>query len=257
MKIVCISDTHYLHAHTPVPNGDLLIHAGDVSTIGDLAEIVDFNRWLGTLPHPYKIVIAGNHDFYFEKEPQKAKELLTNAIYLNDSGIEIEGFKIWGSPISPQFHHWAFNRQRGAEIRQHWALIPADTDILITHCPPYGILDQTDTHQHEGCRDLLDIVQHQIQPCLHVFGHIHEAYGSLQIGRTLYVNASVVGLKGWIGKYEWARKLRRIAISAFQIIQQIRKKYFGTPPEKLHNKSLSKQHWQVVNKAIVVEIGAF
>jgi Icc-related predicted phosphoesterase len=194
MKIVCISDTHSLHNRMEIPDGDLLIHAGDVSSRGGMTEIADFNEWLGTLPHPHKVIIAGNHDFGFERYPKEAKALITNAKYLNDSGITIEGLKIWGSPIQPWFYDWAFNRQRGKDIRKHWDMIPPDTDILITHGPPFGILDDTDRGEKVGCEDLIDIIQTRVRPRLHVFGHIHEAYGQQQVKETLFVNASMVNL---------------------------------------------------------------
>jgi Icc-related predicted phosphoesterase len=195
MKIVCISDTHTLHKNMKIPDGDLLIHAGDVSSRGKLEEIIQFNDWLGTLPHRHKVMIAGNHDFYFESNPPHAKSLITNAVYLNDSGIEIEGIKIWGSPVQPWFYDWAFNRQRGEDIRKHWELIPTDTDILITHGPPYGILDETARGELVGCADLLEVIQQRVKPRLHIFGHIHEGYGKTAIGETLFVNPSMVNLQ--------------------------------------------------------------
>ncbi len=194
MKIVCISDTHSLHNRMEIPDGDLLIHAGDISSRGGLTEIADFNEWLGTLPHPHKVIIAGNHDFGFEHFPKEAKALITNAKYLNDSSVTIKGLKIWGSPIQPWFYDWAFNRKRGKDIRKHWKMIPTDTDILITHGPPYGILDDTDRGEKVGCADLIEIIQTRVRPRLHVFGHIHEAYGQKQVDETLFVNASMVNL---------------------------------------------------------------
>ena len=194
MKIVCISDTHSLHNRMEIPDGDLLIHAGDVSSRGGMSEIADFNEWLGKLPHLHKVIIAGNHDFGFERYPKESKALITNAKYLNDSGIAIKGLKIWGSPIQPWFYDWAFNRKRGKEIRKHWNMIPTDTDILITHGPPFGILDDTERGEKVGCADLMDIIQTRVKPRLHVFGHIHEAYGQQQVDDTLFVNASMVNL---------------------------------------------------------------
>ena len=150
---------------------------------------------MGSLPHRHKVVIAGNHDFFFEKYPKEAKRLITNAKYLNDSGILIEGLRIWGSPVQPWFYDWAFNRKRGKDIRKHWDLIPTTTDILITHGPPFGILDATDRGEKVGCEDLLDITQNRVRPKLHVFRHIHEAYGQHQVDDTLFVNASMVDLE--------------------------------------------------------------
>lgn len=218
MKIVCISDTHNLHKDLKIPDGDILIHAGDMTCVGGIDEIKEFNKWLGTLPHRHKIIIAGNHDLYFEEESFLAKALITNAIYLNDSGVEIEGLNIWGSPISPNYQSWAFNRERGEAIRKHWEMIPEDTHILITHCPPFGILDFNDKGKHEGCKDLLEIVQQKTKPYLHIFGHLHDAHGQVKIGDTTFVNASIVNT---IQYSKWIKIFRNVAINIFQILKKI------------------------------------
>src|SRR6185503_8511517 len=98
---VCLSDTHDLHDRIAVPEGDLLLHAGDATMHGARGQIADFDAWLGTLPHPHKVVIAGNHDFLFERDPAAARRLVTNAVYLEDSGVTIGGLRIWGSPWQP------------------------------------------------------------------------------------------------------------------------------------------------------------
>ena len=254
MKIICISDTHERHGNLTVPDGDMLIHAGDITSTGDKEDLIKFNNWLGNLPHKYKIVIAGNHDFYCEAHPEETRQILSNAIYLNDGGVLIEGFNIWGSPISPTFHHWAFMKNRGEEIRKHWEMIPENTNILITHCPPSGILDKTDSGKKEGCKDLLEIVQEKIKPRLHVFGHIHEAYGQMQIADTQYVNASVVGLNGFVGKSKLMKWLFKKAVSVYQIFKFVRKNIFKTPVEKLTPKSLAGLSWRVVNPAVVIDL---
>ena len=144
VRIICISDTHGQHAGLRLPDGDILIHAGDFMTYGNAPrEIIDFDAWLGRQPHAHKIVIAGNHDRLFESHPIPARALITNVIYLEDSGVEVEGLKFWGSPVQPPFNNWAFNVQRGAPIRRHWDKIPTDTDVLVTHGPPFGMLDQS------------------------------------------------------------------------------------------------------------------
>ncbi|MCU0389773.1 MAG: metallophosphatase domain-containing protein [Thermoflexibacter sp.] len=193
MKIVCISDTHGLHEQVSIPEGDILLHAGDISKRGKEHEVVNFNHWLATLPHPHKVMIAGNHDFIFEQNPTLAQSLITNAIYLNDSMIEINGLKIWGSPISPWFHDWAFNRKRGNEIKKHWDLIPAEIDILITHGPPFGILDYTASGRTVGCEELAKTII-KIKPKIHLFGHIHESYGIVEVNQTTFINASILDL---------------------------------------------------------------
>ena len=192
MKVVAISDTHGQHGQLQHPEGDMLIHAGDVSSMGREGEVKKFLDWFGAQPFRHRVFIAGNHDYLFENEPQQAALLIPdNVIYLNDSGITIEGIKIWGSPVQPWFLDWAFNRQRGAAIKAHWDLIPADTDILVTHGPPMGIRDRLHNGEHAGCEALLDAVQ-EVNPRYHIFGHIHEGYGISEMGNTTYINASVL-----------------------------------------------------------------
>ena len=189
MKLIAIADTHGLHRSLEIPDGDILIHAGDLTRHGSLEDVLEFNDFLGTLPHPYKIVIAGNHDFCFEKDRKACEELLTNCIYLQDQEVIIDGIKFYGSPWQPWFYDWAFNLQRGSEIRAKWELIPGDTDVLITHGPPYGIGDLTFQKEHAGCEDLLEIVE-KIKPAVHIFGHIHEGYGITSNKTTTFINAS-------------------------------------------------------------------
>lgn len=188
LRIVAISDTHARHRSVDVPPGDLLIHAGDITRKGDMDEVRDFNDFLGSLPHPTKIVIAGNHDFCFEREREAASALLTNCIYLQDEATLVDGLKVYGSPWQPWFFDWAFNLQRGAPLRAKWDLIPADTDILITHGPPFGQGDRTARGEAVGCRELLAAVE-RVRPRVHVFGHIHEAAGVTHAAHTTFINA--------------------------------------------------------------------
>jgi predicted phosphohydrolase len=189
MRIVCLSDTHGRHGQLSVPEGDVLVHAGDFSMAGRTDEIERFDRWLGTLPHPHKVVVAGNHDFLFERDPERARALLGNASYLQDGLLEVEGLRIWGSPWQPWFFDWAFNLPRGPELAAKWALVPDGVDVLVTHGPPAEILDFTASGEAVGCHDLARALE-RIRPRLHVFGHIHEAYGRLQRDGTTFVNAS-------------------------------------------------------------------
>ena len=187
MRLVCISDMHGYKI--PIPDGDVLICAGDYLRTESLLELEAFNLWLGTLPHRHKIVIAGNHDFVFEKHLEVARAALTSAIYLQDSEVVIDGVRFYGSPWQPEFFSWAFNLPRGQKIADKWAMIPNNTDVLITHGPPNGILDKVQ-RGHVGCEELLKVVQ-AVKPSLHIFGHIHEGYGQVEIGETLFVNASI------------------------------------------------------------------
>jgi predicted phosphohydrolase len=188
VRIVCVSDTHGRHGRLEVPEGDLLLHAGDFSMLGRPDEIRRFDRWLGTLSHRHKVVVAGNHDFLFEQDPSRARPLLAHATYLQDELIELEGLRIWGSPWQPWFHDWAFNLTRGPDLAAKWALIPAGIDVLVTHGPPAAVLDRTVSGEEVGCQDLARALE-RVRPRLHVFGHIHEAYGRLVRDGTTYVNA--------------------------------------------------------------------
>lgn len=178
LRLVCLSDTHGQHGRFDelkgfkIPDGDLLIHSGDMTKFGTAPELREFNEWLGTLPHPHKIVVAGNHDEAFEYEPERARALLTNAVYLQDSETTAAGLRIWGSPWQPEFNEWHFNLPRGAELKAKWDLIPQGIDVLVTHGPPRGMLDQVPSGERVGCSDLLNAVE-RVRPRLHVFGHIH------------------------------------------------------------------------------------
>lgn len=190
MKFVCISDLHNLYNHIEVPHGDVLIIAGDVSNTGKPEELVAFNAWLGTLPHKYKVMIAGNHDLWFERFPELARDLIPNVThYLENSGVEIDGIKIWGSPATPQFYYWAFMYDEGG-IDRVWRRIPDDIDILITHGPPFKILDKTLDGHHAGCKILRAHLK-RVKPKYHIFGHIHEGRGVSQIDGTVYLNVSI------------------------------------------------------------------
>lgn len=196
MRVVAISDTHGLHNQLQLPKGDMLLHSGDVANIGSKQDVVAFLNWFSQQDFKYKIFIAGNHDFYFERNSEKeiAGLIPDNVIYLSDSGVTIAGINIWGSPVQPRFGNWAFNRDRGADIDQHWQLIPENTDILLTHGPPHGILDKTFQGLDVGCEMLLQRIN-EIQPKYSIFGHIHEAYGQVTKNNIHFINASVVNLR--------------------------------------------------------------
>lgn len=201
-RIVVLSDTHGHHMGIQVPDGDVLIHCGDFCTHGTYRDALKFIGWFQTRPHKHKIFIAGNHDLVFEQGSYSDIELLTkislndSTFYLNDSGVNLHGLNFWGSPVQPRFFNWAFNRDRGEEIRKHWDKIPANTDILITHGPPYQICDEAPRDwgltEKVGCRDLLDATL-RVRPKLHVFGHIHFSGGQTFVSpKTTYINAAVV-----------------------------------------------------------------
>jgi predicted phosphohydrolase len=173
-----MADSHGDHEKVEVPDGDVFIHAGDFCATGSANDVVRFNQWLGTLPHEFKIVVAGNHDLILENDPYIGQFLFTNALYLENQEVYLSefGLTVWGSPITPSFNNWAFNRKRGKEIAECWKKIPPYVDVVITHGPPSGILDLDPDHAHVGCRDLWHRIN-KIQPKLHIFGHLHNSYG--------------------------------------------------------------------------------
>ncbi|CAJ0940059.1 unnamed protein product, partial [Mesorhabditis belari] len=192
LKFVVISDTHCKMEEimARIPDGDVLIHCGDFTNSGGEAPVKEFNEQLQRLPHRWKIVIAGNHERGFDprdKYRPELIELLTEATYLFDSSIQINGLKIYGSPWIPT-PEYAFYLSPD-ERKSKWAQIPADVDILITHGPPLGYLDARAKDQHYGDEQLLEAVE-QRDPKFHVFGHIHECYGAMTNGRTIFVNAA-------------------------------------------------------------------
>lgn len=199
MRLLLLSDTHTLHrALDPLPDADIVLHAGDVSGYGTLPEIADFLAWFSALPHRHKIFIAGNHDFGFEREAAAAEALVPAGVtYLRDSAIEIAGLTIWGSPWQPWFLDWAFNLDRGPELAEKWARIPEDVNVLVTHGPPQGILDLTVGRppEHAGCADLRARLSRLPRLRLHLFGHIHEGYGQATMGNCTFVNASICDLQ--------------------------------------------------------------
>ncbi len=196
MKFVAISDTHGKHESVLLPEGDVLIHAGDITRKGEINEVNSFLDWFAAQQFEYKIFIADNHDFFFERESEEniRKIIPAGVTYLNNEGISINDIKIWGSPITPWFFDWAFNRHRGEAIKRYWDLIPFDTDVLVTHGPVFDILDITVRGQKVGCEDLLETVM-QIKPKVHICGHIHEAYGIVDKAEVKFINASLLNEK--------------------------------------------------------------
>ena len=214
LRICHISDTHGARIHTriTIPECDILIHSGDIGGRTDLVELETFLLWFSRQPAKYKIFVAGNHDICLDskwvtnllgqgrdseavfaevanhraiKLVNEYVKLYPGLIYLDDDSVEIEGLVIYGSPYSPSFHrrNWAFNADRGSEIRAIWKQIPKNTNILVTHGPPHGILDiipenfkQTpDEDVHRGCEELLKVIETDLKNLkLHCFGHIHE-----------------------------------------------------------------------------------
>lgn len=190
LTLVAMADTHLFHDDLDVPDGDILIHAGDLARSGSMDELKRARDFLVALPHRHKIVAAGNHDRAFEDSPQAARALFEDFIYLEDQACVIDGITFYGSPWTPAYQDWAFNLPRGRALAEKWAMIPEDVDVLITHGPPQGIGDNAGmVHSREGCADLLRRVR-EIKPALHLFGHIHQDRGRWEIDGTLFLNVT-------------------------------------------------------------------
>lgn len=197
MKVVAFSDIHSQQDSLVLPDGDLLACAGDFSTRGELKETAKFIEWFSKQSERYThggVFISGNHDFLAQDNPSIFDSLVrgySNILYLENHTVHIGGKVIHGSPQTPYFHGWAFNEQRGPDIKKYWEIIPDVCDLLITHGPPMNILDQADNGSHAGCRDLTEIINSKTVRH-HIFGHIHESYGAKKIYHTHYYNVAVL-----------------------------------------------------------------
>ena len=205
MKVTLISDTHGKHRNCEnhLPGGDLLIHAGDFMNAGyNPMEAIEFFQWFDKIHnYDHKILIAGNHDRWMQDRSDEALGILTGyktIDYLQDEKLDLwdkedQQLVIYGSPWQPEFFNWAFNLPRnGEEMKARWDAIPADTDILVTHGPPFGYQDIPGGQSiRVGCEMLRHRVD-EIKPKIHVFGHIHGSYGHYYNGHTHFFNASIL-----------------------------------------------------------------
>lgn len=205
IRITFISDTHNKHKQVTetLRGGDLLIHAGDISSMGYEHEIQGFCSWYDKLDnYDHKAFIAGNHDWGFQDNPEKIMEIVNSykgIDYLQDDMLLVGGenyedmVKIWGSPWQPEFCNWAFNLpRRGEGLKEKWGLIPSDIDILVTHGPAYGYVDRViGDSENLGCELLAGEIKVK-KPKIHVCGHIHSGYGYVFDGDTHHINASVL-----------------------------------------------------------------
>ena len=182
LRILHISDTHGVHRRLrDLPEADILVHSGDFTMSGSEAETLAFLEWLCDLPYRHKVLVAGNHDACLYGA--RLDGLDDNVHYLCGSGVEIEGLKFWGVPMFME------DCVSGHQ-EQLYAAIPDGTDVLVTHTPPYGILDR-DGGILYGSRELLERV-HTIRPSMHLFGHIHKAHGTTNDRMTVFSNAAIM-----------------------------------------------------------------
>lgn len=210
MRVVFLSDTHTRHKSltSKLPEGDCIVFGGDFMSSGWYeSEVHDFIEWLKGLNYKYKIVVAGNHDRFCEAFPSyQIKDMFEKYYddgvrYVQDEEIEIEGLKIFGTPYQPFFCNWAFNIKDSDELSEIYDKIPEGLDILITHCPPYDILDKSHKPNFHnmtgesplGSKELKNRLESMEKPPrYHIFGHIHGDGGkTLKVGETTYINASV------------------------------------------------------------------
>lgn len=208
VRIVALADTHLAHeprdarpgsiggslSRSSIPDGDVLVHAGDLLQYGTLDELGRAARFFGALPHRTKVFVAGNHEVCLERRPAEARALLEGEgiVYLEDETRDLGGLVFHGSPWTPKLRIWAFGAARGAEIASKWARIPDRVDVLVTHVPPHGYGDRVSwgpLSRHVGCPDLLARVR-RVKPRLHLFGHIHQAPGRWQEGPTTFANVT-------------------------------------------------------------------
>jgi len=199
MRIVAISDTHNRAERLAIPEGDLLVHAGDFTMRGSVAELERAARWLGSLRDRFRAIVAvpGNHDFGFQRAPDAVRARRAfeerGISLLIDDACTVDGVRFFGSPWQPWFYDWAFNFPRadgGDAAQRTWAKVPGDTNVLVTHGPPRGILDEVFGGRGAGCPHLRARIDDLRDLRAHVFGHIHEAYGSKRRGEVLFVNAA-------------------------------------------------------------------
>ena len=207
-RITLVSDTHNKHKHVhnnglgDLPGGDILIHAGDISSMGYNHEITEFAKWFNLIDnYDHKIFIAGNHDWGFLERFDKAMEIVNSyktINYLQDDWLQCGNdesmVKIYGTPWQPEFCGWAFNLPKnGPGLASKWESIPEDTDILVTHGPAFGILDTVGGRrtEHLGCELLKERIA-VVKPKIHVCGHIHTGYGYYFNGETHFFNASAL-----------------------------------------------------------------
>lgn len=194
LKILSLSDTHGSHSKIKLPNTDILIHSGDFtgSKLAEESEFFNFIDWYSIQNSKHKILVAGNHDGFIYNHNREARDYMQNKniIYFEDSSETIEGIKFYGSPWSGEYNDWYFmlNKKR---IAMAFDLIEKDTDILITHTPPYGYLDKAGNNKL-GCPILAKKILTLPNLKYHFFGHIHESRGKMKRKGIEFINSSMI-----------------------------------------------------------------
>ena len=192
MKITIISDTHNLHRQFAPLEGDVLIHCGDMFNLrdDDPSAITDMDDWFGEQKFDLILCTGGNHDHLLQDYVKYRGNPFKNAIFLQDESYKYNGVVFYGAPWVPELASHAFYQNSRGLITK-WSKIPSETDVLITHTPPSGILDQSSLGLQLGC-EFLPRELMRVAPKLHCFGHVHASPGRVKQGRTTYINASSV-----------------------------------------------------------------
>ncbi|MDE6702057.1 MAG: metallophosphatase domain-containing protein [Muribaculaceae bacterium] len=182
MRILHLSDTHGCHHQLRnLPEADVAVHSGDFTMNGSQEEAIDFKNWFCDLPYDHKIFICGNHDECIYGA--NVEGLDSNVHYLCNSGVEIDGVTLYGVPM---LMGDCISEKQSFNYLQ----IPSNTNVLVTHTPPFGILDFDDGINY-GSEELLNIVS-TINPRLHLFGHIHRQHGILKRAQTTFSNGAIL-----------------------------------------------------------------
>lgn len=193
MKVVALSDVHSKLGKVKLPDADLLVISGDLTIGGSIKEYSQLNHACGDIKHKFKygiLLCEGNHDFLGEKQPSLADSLIHHAKLVRHNAITINGIKFFITPYNKWYFNWAFNIWPGEQSQKIWAQIPNDTEVLVSHGPPYETLDCPPNKEHVGDVDLWNRIQLLHKLKLHIFGHIHHSAGFEQRDKVWYVNAS-------------------------------------------------------------------
>jgi len=213
VKLLLMSDSHNQHDKIEIPSGiDIAVHCGDATGLGTKQEVEAFLKWYGSIDAKVKLFTPGNHDWLYEKDLYAAQALHKKygIELLLESSYEYAGIKFYGYPYQPEFCNWAFNLPRGSEAMKRVVnAVPLDTDVLITHGPPFGILDAIPRHggvEKLGCRLLKRRVA-EVKPKIHCFGHIHFAYGCTGYGSTQFYNCALLNEQYGMANSPWEVEL--------------------------------------------------
>ena len=196
-SLTFLSDTHCRHNEIPtehLPGGDILVHTGDFTNNGSLPQCTEFFNWFSSqTQYKHRIFIAGNHDQLAESDSSLFKSLVPkNCIYLENSGITLEGLKFWGTPVTAKFCNWAFNRST-EELAYYFSVIPCDTGILLTHGGPKHFLQVLEDGLDVGMKELYERLIDFADLKVNAFGHVHHSFGHKIIGEAHFINSAICG----------------------------------------------------------------